>query len=269
MSKPQAEKQKNEVRYRRGRRKKKKGHVLSSIILVIALVVFAVSAYNLAKYAKGYLEGRNEYKEVQELVIEGDKPEGGFKVDFDRLLEINPDTVAWIRFHPEPSIISYPVVQGVDDEEYLHKTFADSENTVGAIFLASNNNEDFTDAHSIIYGHYMNDKSMFYHLSDYMEKSFWEQNPYFYIYTPDGRERKYHIYSAGIVNAYSDIYLTKFASGEEYQAFLNMTKETAAYDTGIEVSVSDTVVTLSTCTSADDDSRHVVHGVLENEILIE
>ncbi len=261
--------QKNVEKPHRGRRKKKKRHVLSSIVLIVALAVFCVSAYNLVKYAKGYLEGRGEYNDVRDLAIEEEESEEGFKVDFAKLLEVNPDTVGWIRFYPEPSTISYPIVQGEDNDQYLHKTFSANENTSGAIFLAAENNPDFADENSIIYGHYMNDHSMFYHLADYEEKSFWEKNPYFYIYTPDGRELTYHIYSAGVVDKHSDTYLTEFSSVEEYQAFLDMTKETSAYGTGVEVNAGSVIVTLSTCTSAGDDNRHVVRGVLEDEKVVE
>ena len=52
-----------------------------------------------------------------------------------KLLEINPDTIAWIRFPDEPSQINYPVVQGTDNSKYLKKTFSSNENTLGAIFL--------------------------------------------------------------------------------------------------------------------------------------
>ena len=43
---------------------------------------------------------------------------------------------------------------------------------------------------------------MFRHLQDYEDQSFWESNPYFYIYTPDGREITYHIYSVGQVEEF-------------------------------------------------------------------
>ena len=192
-----------------------------------------------------------------------------FRVDFDELLRINPDTIGWIRFYPEPSIISYPIVQGEDNEEYLHKTFSANENTLGAIFLNVDNNADFSDKNSIIYGHRMKDGSMFRHLQDYEEKSFWQENPYFYIYTLDGRMLTYHIYSVGQVEDTSDTYLTSFASDEDYQAFLDLTKQTALYDTGVEVTTEDTIVTLSTCTSASDNHRFVVRGVKEEERVLE
>lgn len=260
------ENQKNRKKHHRGRRRKKKASILSNIILIVAIAVFCVSAFQLYKIVGGYMEGRSEYKEIQNLALESDgEPEGGFRVNFDELKGVNPDTIGWIRFYPEPSIISYPVVQAADNDKYLHKTFSANENTLGAIFLNTDNSADFSDRNSIIYGHRMKDGSMFRHLEDYKDKAFWEANPYFYIYTPDGREIVYHIYSVGTVEDTSDVYLTSFATDEDYQAYLDMTKKLSNYDTGVEVGTEDTVVTLSTCTSASDNHRFVVLGVKERE----
>lgn len=260
-----------EKKYHRGRKKaKKKNGLILNLILVLALIVFAVSAFQLFQIIKGYMDGRSEYEKVKELAIESDgsspEEDGKFRVNFDELFVVNPDTIGWIRFSPEPAIINYPIVQGKDNEEYLHKTFSANENTLGAIFLNTGNSPDFSDRNSIIYGHRMRDGSMFRHLQDYEEESFFESNPYFYIYTPDGREITYHIYSAGQVEETSDTYLTSFASDEDYQTFLDMTKENSLYDTGVEVTTDDTVITLSTCTSASDEHRFVVHGVKESEV---
>lgn len=252
-----------------GRKKKKGGGgIISGIILVIAIAVFCISGFNLIKYGKGYADGRSEYKEIRNLAIEGEEPAGGFRVDFDELLEANPDTIGWIRFYPEPSTINYPLVQGKDNQKYLHKTFSNNENASGAIFLAAENRADFFDRNTIIYGHRMDDRSMFGHLEDYKDKKFYKKNPYFYIYTPDGYERTYHIYSVGVVEDESDTYLTRFASDEVYAKFLKMTKETSDYDTGVEVGVKDTIVTLSTCTSENDNHRFIVRGVLEKDVML-
>lgn len=256
-------------RYHRGRKKKKKkAGIFSTIILVVALAVFCFSAFQLFKILKGYHDGRSEYDKVRKLAVEEKKGDGEdqFSVNFDELMKMNPDTIGWIRFHPEPSQISYPIVKGKDNSEYLKKTFSTNENTLGAIFLNVDNNADFMDKNTIIYGHRMKDGSMFRHLQDYEEKSFWESNPYFYIYTPDGREITYHIYSAGQVEDTSDTYLTSFESEEAYQSFLNMTKEASLYDTGVELNAQSAIVTLSTCTSASDNHRFVVRGVKEKEV---
>ncbi|WP_300774361.1 class B sortase [uncultured Desulfovibrio sp.] len=227
-----------------------------------------MSAFQLFRILSGYYEGRKEYDEVKELAITEEESEDGdtrFTVDFNTLLGINPDTVGWIRFDPEPSQINYPLVQTTDNSTYLNKTFSANDNTVGAIFVNAYNSPDFNDRNTIIYGHRMNDSSMFHDLAKYEDQSFWEANPYFYIYTPDGREITYHIYAAGQVTETSDTYLTEFADDAAYQAFLDYTKEASAYDTGVEVTTSNTVVTLSTCTKASDEHRMVVVGVKESE----
>lgn len=260
-------------RHRRGSRNKKRGGgIVSTIILIIAVVVFCISAFQLYKIISGYQKGRGEYDDIKELVIKGgekEKKDEQFKVDFDELLKINSDTVGWIRFSPEPAQINYPVVQGRDNDKYLDTTFSDNENTVGAIFLNVYNKPDFNDRNTIVYGHRMNDNSMFHDLEKYKDKSFWESNPYFYIYTPDGREITYHIYSAGVVKDTSDIYLTEFESDEAYQNYLNVTKEACAYETGVELQADSQIITLSTCTKDSNDDRFVVIGVKETEKVIE
>ena len=106
-------------RYHRGRRKnKKKKGVVGNIILIVASVVFCVSAFQLFNIYNGYHEGKSEYDTVKKLAIEADPAEAGgdkFLVNFDELLKINPDTVGWLRFYPEPAQINYPLVQGKDN----------------------------------------------------------------------------------------------------------------------------------------------------------
>lgn len=258
----------NRERHHRGRRKKK-GSLALRIAFFVSALVFCVSVWQLVKIGKGYLDGQSEYKKLRKIVVDSNGNKDRFRVDFSELLNINEDTVGWIRFYPEPSVINYPIVQGKEQEYYLHRTFQKKENASGAIFLDVEASPDFRDKNTIIYGHRMKDGSMFRHLQDYSEREFWEKNQYFYIYTPYGTEITYHIYSVGEVDAMSDTYLTSFAGAEEYTGFLNMTKETALYDTGVDVRSGDTIVTLSTCTSASDDHRFVVRGVKEKEVKLE
>ena len=254
---------------RRRRKKQSKGaRFLSNLILICAIAVFIVSAYKLITTGMGYQEGRSEYKEVMDLAVEYSEGEK-FRIDFDKLEEMNSDTVGWIRFYPEPSIINYPVVQGKDNDLYLHKTFTANENTLGTIFLDVGCAGDFTGKNSIIYGHRMKDGSMFRKLEEYQEKSFWEENPYFYIYTPDGKEMTYHIYSVGVVDDNAKTYTVSYANDSEFQAYIDYTMKIADYDTGVEVSTDDQIVTLSTCTSAGDEYRFVVHGVKIREAYLE
>lgn len=265
-SKEMNRKRPNHHRGRRKSRKARRKNMILNVILVAAIVVFCVSAFKLLQIGKGYKDGQSEYEKVRDVAIKNADDKEKFRVDFDELMKINDDTVGWIRFYKEPSQINYPVVQGEDNDLYLHKTFSANENTLGAIFVDAAASSDFTDKNTIIYGHRMKDGSMFRKLEEYKDKDFWKENPYFYIYTPDGKEITYKIYSVGQVLDTSDTYLTSFAGEEDYQKFLDMTMKEADYDTGVKVTTDDTIVTLSTCTAASDENRFVVRGVKEKEV---
>ena len=265
-SKEMNHKRANHHRGRRKARKARRKNMILNAILVAAIVVFCVSAFKLLQIGIGYKDGQSEYEKVRDVAIKNADDKEKFRVDFDELMKINDDTVGWIRFYKEPSQINYPVVQGEDNDLYLHKTFSANENTLGAIFVDAAASSDFTDENTIIYGHRMKDGSMFRKLEEYKDKDFWKENPYFYIYTPDGKEITYKIYSVGQVLDTSDTYLTSFAGEEDYQKFLDMTMKEADYDTGVKVTTDDTIVTLSTCTAASDENRFVVRGVKEKEV---
>ena len=259
----------NKKKHHRGRRKKKGGSsIVSNIILVIAIVVFAVSAYKLYGIFSEYNKGDKEYQKIQDLVINTEKKddtkEETFSVDFEKLLEMNSDVVGWIRFD-EPSEINYPVVQGRDNEEYLKRTFEANTNKLGTLFVDVNNPGDFSGRNTFIYGHNMKNGSMFAQLLKYKDDSFYKEHPYFYIYTPDGKVRTYEIFSAGVVKDTSDSYIMDYADDAAFQTYIDYIKQQSAYPTSAEVTTASKIVSLSTCTNVRDDERFLVHGVMIKE----
>lgn len=259
----------NKKKHHRGRRKKKGGsNIVSNIILVIAIVVFAVSAYKLYGIFSEYNKGDKEYQKIQDLVINTEKKddtkEETFSVDFEKLLEMNSDVVGWIRFD-EPSEINYPVVQGRDNEEYLKRTFEANTNKLGTLFADVNNPGDFSGRNTFIYGHNMKNGSMFAQLLKYKDDSFYKEHPYFYIYTPDGKVRTYEIFSAGVVKDTSDSYIMDYADDAAFQTYIDYIKQQSAYPTSTEVTTASKIVSLSTCTNVRDDERFLVHGVMIKE----
>lgn len=255
----------NNKKYHRGRRRKKTfGSILSTILLIVAVCVMIFSGFQLFKILKGYHDGRSEYKDIEKISITQDKKDDRYRVDFDALWEINPDVVGWIRFD-EPAVISYPLVQGKDNSEYLNRTFKGFPNTVGSIFLDVNNRSDFSDRNTLIYGHYMRNGTMFNELDQYRDEEFWKKYPCFYIYTPDGKESKYYIYSAAEVVAGETSHRSSFADDADFENFLEETKKVSFYDTGVELDKDSKVITLSTCTRASDEHRLVVHAVKVEE----
>lgn len=250
---------------RNGKKKKQKRaafDILSGTVLIVAVCVFVFSLYQLVMMLVPYYTGGKEYDEIQDLAVEADGDGTGFSVDFDALLEINPDTIAWIRFD-EPSIINYPVVKSADNNEYLTKTFAENDNKLGAIFMDMRNNSDFSDRNTIIYGHHLNvSPDMFSRLHLYEDEEFCQEHPDFYIYTPDGKVRTYTVFSAGVVNASADNYDIEFESDEEFEQYIEICRESSNYQVDVEVNAQSQIVSLSTCTGDRRDERFLLQGVL-------
>lgn len=249
----------------------KKQKLWSNIVLVIAILVFLFSAYKLYGIYAEYNKGKQEYKDVMDEVItetvEEKQEKVIFRVDFEKLLKINSDAVAWIRFD-KPEKISYPVVQGKDNSEYLKKTFEKKKNGAGTLFVDVYNKGDFSDRNTFIYGHNMKNGSMFGQLRKYKEASFCKEHPYFYIYTPDGKEITYQIFAVGIVEDTDKSYNKFFADDVEYEQYLKHVKSVSRYDTGVEVTKESQIVSLSTCTNATETQRLLVHGVKISETMV-
>ena len=248
---------------------KKKKYLSFWILTLLSLGMIIFSVIQIGRISIQYKKGEKAYTEIQNIAIipkmETDTSEQErISIDFESLKAINSDIVGWIRFD-EPSVINYPIVQGKDNSYYLNKTFQKYTNSMGSIFVDANNNSDFQDSNTIIYGHRMYNGTMFDGLGNYRKESFWKENPYFYIYTPDGNVNKYMIYSVAVVPEYSSIYATQFADTENFNHFLKQTIELGLYKTDVQVKETDKVVTLSTCMGWYDQKRLVVFGVLLND----
>ena len=263
------------TQHHRGRRKKKTfGQIVSNMVLIIAIGVFLFSAFKLWGIFSEYGKGESEYDSLQDIAItytKSDDEDAGveekFEVDFDKLKEINSDVVAWIRFD-EPSQISYPVVKGKDNEKYLKTTFEGEKNSAGTLFVDMQNAGDFSDKNTFIYGHNMKNGSMFGMLRKYKTKSFCEEHPYFYIYTPDGKESTYQVFAASVVKDTSESYTKWYNTDAEFQNYINYIRSISGYQTDVEVGTSSQIVSLSTCTNVSDDERLLVHGVKISEKMV-
>lgn len=91
--------------------------------------------------------------------------------------------------------INFPLLQGEDNEYYLKRTWDGERNIMGSIFLETENNPDFTDFNIIIYGHNMNDGSVFAELKQYTDQDYAEQHPYVYIRNSE-RIFRYEVFAA-------------------------------------------------------------------------
>ncbi len=163
-------------------------------LVLLGVIVLAAGGY-LFQVWEGYHEASAGYQKLQKYIIEKpdvekkqeEKPESKRKsgenlpeIDFDGLRAINKDIVAWIQI---PGIgVDYPVVQGKDNDHYLHYTFDGKANKAGSIFLDYRNRKDFTDSKVILYGHNMKDGSMFSNLKKYQDTGFRKEQGRVLIY---------------------------------------------------------------------------------------
>ena len=179
-------------------------------------------------------------------------------MDFSALRQQNPDVLGWILI--PGTRVSYPVVQGTDNSYYLDHTWRGGKNYVGAIFMECRNSGDLSDFNTIIYGHRMNNRSMFGTLSQYKSRSYWQAHPYVYL-TDDSGTHRYEIFAAGEVSVDSDVYRLGLRSDSSRQSFLDSCLALSALNTGVTPHTYDKVLTLSTCTGNGHATRWVVQAV--------
>ena len=230
--------------------------ILLSIIIVFCLVKITIwviennrtnSVSSIADEAVEEIENNTEY----------DKK---YKVDFEKLKEINEDVVAWVKV--ENTNIKYAVVKGNDREYYLTHSLDSSYNTAGWIFMDPDNKLDGTDKNIVIYGHNRKDLSMFGTLSDVLEESYLdiEENKKVTFVTENGYYIG-HIFSIYTVPD-EGYYITTSFTDESFESFIDRLKGRSEKDLNVEVNKEDTILTLSTC--ADNNKyRVVVHAKLE------
>ena len=261
------------------KKKKKAGDIILSIILVAAICVFCYAAYNLLHIYMEYKKGTDEYNEIAQMaVIERDpkeeQKEGNLvdmqeddtlkppmEIDFQALKSVNEDVIGWIYVEALPDI-NYPVVQGPDNDTYLHMTYEKNYNFAGTIFMDYENSSDFSDCNTLIYGHNMKNGSMFAQLKKFTQsEETYQKSRYFWIFTPDASYR-YEVIAAYTTAVDSDTYTLFKGPGEEFLGYLDKIRgfsELKIDPESRDLNIKDKIVTLSTCTG-NEATRYVVQG---------
>lgn len=181
-------------------------------------------------------------------------------VDFEALQAINPDVVAWIFI--EGTNINYPVVQGTDNSYYLNRLVDGSYNSAGSIFMDYRNENDLSDRNTVLYGHHMQNGSMFNQITKYKDQAFYDAHPVCLIMTPNGNY-KLEFFAGYVIDMNSQAWKLEFASDEEYALWLEDAVAQSTFTGTVEPTAQDRVVTFSTCTYEYNDARYVLVGVLK------
>lgn len=179
-------------------------------------------------------------------------------VDFEKLWEINPEIYAWIEI-PGTSV-AYPIVQSASDNSYyLNHTIEGMAGYPGSIYTEGINSKDFRDFNTLIYGHDMEDGSMFGGLYQFADPDYLKNHETLIIYTPE-HKLTYRIFMS---LTYADRHIMgsfDFSENQEREAYLD-----SIGNTDEEVTADSKIVTLSTCIATQPSNRFLVEAVLINE----
>lgn len=246
------------------------------IILILLIAIFTISSYFIIKE---FAENQKEvevYKDLQQIVIENNidsdkentvveaeksKAESSNKYNLENIAKINSDVIGWIKI--ENTNIDYPVMQNGD--YYLHRNIYKNYSSYGTPYLAEYCNIQYSD-NLIIYGHHMNDNSMFAQLDDYKKNSFYNKHKFikFYsYYNGQTIEKNYEIAFVFKTVVYSEkgfkfYNYANFNDMQELNEFLDNCKKLQLYETGININYGDKLITLSTCEYTQKNGRIVV-----------
>ncbi len=205
----------------------------------------------------GEPSSEQELTSVPELPEEDSSEPAQPEMDFEALKAINPEIVGWLTI--DGTNIDYPIVQHADNDYYLHHLFTGAWNSSGCLFTDCRNESDFSDRHSIIYGHHMDNGTMFQNLMYYKNQDFYNQHPMGKLVTPSG-SYTIEFFAGYVANVDNDTWTIDFTSDEEFAQWLSKSKERSLFASSVTPSERDRVVTLSTCSYEFYNARFVLLG---------
>ena len=247
---------------------------MTRILALSLALTLALSLGQLARHLWGYAAGAAVYEQAQNLagVAEAedvspaapasDEPAETVP-DLAALQQINPDVVGWITL--PGTDLSYPLLQGQDNAYYLSHAWDKTPCAAGAIFLDADS--DPSGWHTRIYGHRMNDASMFGTLRRYRDPQFRAEHPEFLIFT-EAETLRCRIFAAYEAPVTGPVFQPSPGDPQARADFLADCLEQSVFSTGEPPSVENPVVTLCTCTGHGHGTRWVVMGEVVNDRLL-
>ena len=179
---------------------------------------------------------------------------------YTAIYEKNSDFVGWLRI--DGTNINYPVMQSPDNPNfYLKHSFEKEYSNYGVPYLQEHCELGVSD-NAIIYGHHMNDGSMFADLCKYESEDFYREHKTVHFDTLDGFG-EYEVVAVFKTVAYSNdgfpyFLFVKADKPENFDDFIAKCKDLALYDTAVTAKYGDKLITISTCEYSRDNGRMVI-----------
>jgi sortase B len=249
----------------------KKGNLLIGFIQVISIIIIIISLYYIYLWYIDNKKTENILNEIYEnanvssdnISIDNDLKIEVENIDFNKLINKNPDTIGWIKVLGTD--INYPVVQTNNNDFYLTHSFDKSYNKAGWIFadyINKNLKNNELDKNTIIYGHNRQNNSMFGTLSNVFKEEWLSNKENHYInFSTLNNNMVWEVFSTYTIEKEEYYIQSNFSSDEEYISFLNTIKNRSTYKYDVNISKEDKILTLSTCTNVGK-GRTVLHAKL-------
>lgn len=173
------------------------GGIFRLISIVALLAVLGIS-YLLFQNAKQTKETQNLNVQLVEMRQEAETEEDN--TDWSKgMLDINSDYKGWLTIYGTQ--ISEPVVQGETNETYLRTNINGEHAEAGTLFIDETTDLS-QDGNLIIYGHKMNDGTMFGTLDKFEDEEFFDNNGTVCWESEKGKEY-YQIFALLVLPGYS------------------------------------------------------------------
>ena len=243
--------------------KNKKVKIFAFICVFVGLALIATYVYLSKKSVKevNIIDMTSENVNTQEK--EPQKPtEKVIKnpIDFEELNKINKDIFAWIVV-PGTSV-NYPVLYS-SDEYYLRRGYDKEYSYPGSIFVESEyNSRNFKDSVTLIYGHQMQDATMFSDLEMFASKPL-NDKAVFTIYTKN-EKLTYRIFAATQYSNKHVLYYNDFSNRKIFNSFFDKIFDARTFASNLDRSVDirqGNIAILSTCYLENREQRFLVMGV--------
>ncbi len=250
---------------KKAKHSKQKTTAIVKVALILIFIICIVSIV-VIKFRKNETKPE-EYKQALENV-EVNEEEVTEEVS-ERMLQVqelkqeNNDIVGWVEI--ANTAISFPVVQGSDNEYYLKHNYKKEYSNDGAIFLDKDYDWSIPSSNLLLYGHNNKNGNMFQSLLDYQKESFYKEHPTIRFTTPE-EDCEYEIiavffsrvYYTNEKNVFRYYYFVNAKNEAEFDDYVKQSKKASIYDTGKTAQYGDQLLTLSTCEYSQEDGRFAV-----------
>ncbi len=190
----------------------------------------------------------------------------GILCDYAVYYAQNPQTIGYLRI--PGTLVDYPVVQAENNKYYMNHDFYGKSTSYGAVFATYKNAWKPLDRNTLLYGHNMSDGTRFANLLNYKNLDYYRENPVIEFDTLY-EKNIWKIVACYITNGsvesdngYFFDFTFNQCSDACYEEYIKELDKRKLYETGVDLEVTDTILTLCTCTYVSDDNRNVDDGRL-------